>query len=607
MFVGLRPVHTSVLEMPIELGRESDQDDGQIFSVIPGQGLSRMAIAEKSFTDMSRRLVLITPLGGDRVSVQNISRSNTILIESQQPLTPNQQRELLLPVSMSAFDRRINISRATASRTMMWSLDEPVLPSEPLSSNRSLGLASSFPLADQLVDEQSDRFIDWLRAVVSVLQSAISSIDFYKKATRELAELIGLDATYVLELDADGKWRIISDYERMPQSEKQRQNILASNVLDKILTEKRTFWEVPKPTAAAMQTLEESFASVAAPLMTRDGRVTGALYGNRKLFPGAIVQESISKLEAMLVETMAQGISAGRMRVEHERSAAAAQIRFEQFFTPELSQHLADSPDLLSFRDAEVTLLFCDIRKFSSISEALGPARTMEWMSEVMGRMADIAAEYQGALVDYIGDELMVMWGAPSVQPDHATRACRAALEMAAAMEELNKTWEPKIGRRTALGFGLNTGTAGVGNVGFERKFRYAPFGNVVNLASRVQGVTKYFGVDVIVTEATRRDSTFECVCRPLCRVRVVNIAEPVMLYQLCVDESEATKKLCAQYEAALDSFESKDLTSAIHTLSDLLRQHPTDGPSLMLLSRAVEQLLHHDQSFDPVMEMPGK
>lgn len=595
--------------MPLELGRESDQDGGQLFSTIPGQGYTRMAIAEKSFTDMSRRLMLVTPLGGDRIAVQNLSRSNTILIESQQPLTPNQQRELLLPVSMSAFDRRVSIARGTSSRTMMWSLDEPATRGEALSAsaNRSLGLASSFPLADQLGDEQSDRFIDWLRAVVRVLQSALSSIDFYTKATRELAELIGLDATYVLELDEEDKWKIVSEYERLPQGSKYGQELLESNVLDKIKTEKRTFWEVPKPSAAAMQTVEENLASVAAPLLDREGNVIGALYGTRKLFPGTIVHESISKLEAMLVETMAQGLSAGRMRVEHERSAAAAQIRFEQFFTPELSRHLANSPDLLNFRDAEVTLLFCDIRKFSSISEALGPGATMEWMSEVMGNMAEIAAEHEGALVDYIGDELMFMWGAPSEQPDHATLACRAALKMAAAVKDLNAKWEPKIGRPTALGFGINTGTAGVGNVGFERKFRYAPFGNAVNLASRVQGVTKYFGVDLIVTEAAYKLSEAECVCRPLCRVRVVNIAEPVMLYQLCVDDTAETKKLCEQYEEALQNFENKDLTTAIHILSELLKHLPNDGPALMLLSRAVEQLMHADQSFDPVMDMSGK
>jgi adenylate cyclase len=309
----------------------------------------------------------------------------------------------------------------------------------------------------------------------------------------------------------------------------------------------------------------------------------------------------------MLVETLARGVAAGRARVEQERNAAAVRIRFEQFFTPELSRQLAANPDLLTRRDTEVTVLFCDIRRFSTISEERGAEVTMEWLSDVMGVMAECAAIYDGAIIDYIGDELMVMWGAPAAQPDHAMRACQAALKMAWQCSELDAKWRDRLGHPTQFGYGINTGQARVGNVGFERKFRYAPFGNTVNLASRVQGATKYLGANVVITDATFQQLRSRPISRRLCSVRVVNIEQPVMLYELRPDDTSETKELCQQYEQALTLFEQENLPQSTSILSEILRTHPNDGPTLLLLSRAVNCLLHQEQPFNPVFDLPGK
>jgi len=104
----------------------------------------------------------------------------------------------------------------------------------------------------------------------------------------------------------------------------------------------------------------------------------------------------------------------------------AARVQFEQFFTPSLASELAARPDLLKGRSLEVTLLFCDIRGFSRISERLGPGGTVEWISNVMEVLSDCVLAHQGVLVDYIGDELIAMWGAPKEEPQHAQLACRA-------------------------------------------------------------------------------------------------------------------------------------------------------------------------------------
>src|SRR5262249_42295781 len=152
-----------------------------------------------------------------------------------------------------------------------------------------------------------------------------------------------------------------------------------------------------------------------------------------------------------------------------------------QFFTKELSEQLALEPDLLEGRDEEVTVLFSDIRDFSRISERLGPARTVEWGGDVMETLSECVLAHRGVLIDYIGDELMAMWGAPVKQEDHARLACRAALDMLGQVETLNQRWQSILGGPLRLGTGINTGVARVGNTGTRRKFKYGPLGNTVN------------------------------------------------------------------------------------------------------------------------------
>jgi adenylate cyclase len=199
------------------------------------------------------------------------------------------------------------------------------------------------------------------------------------------------------------------------------------------------------------------------------------------------------------------------------------------------------------------------------------------------------------------------MWGAPADQPDHASRACRAALKMAGKSDELDRKWRDRIGHPTRFGIGVNSGRARVGNVGFDRKFRYAPFGNTVNLASRVQGATKYLGAGVVITEATFQQLRFKTLSRRLCSVRVVNIEQPVVLYEIFDEDRPEVRELCQQYQVALTLYEKEEQAKAIRILSDILRLHPDDGPTLLLLSRAVEALLKREGAFNSVFDLPGK
>ena len=233
----------------------------------------------------------------------------------------------------------------------------------------------------------------------------------------------------------------------------------------------------------------------------------------------------------------------------------------------------------------------------------------MEWIGDVMGALSDCVLAHAGVLVDYIGDELVAMWGAPSAQPQHAGLACRAATDMLAALPELNARWQATLVEPMAFGIGINSGMARVGNTGSKHKFKYGPLGNTVNLASRVQGATKYLKAPILITGASRSRLGADYSVRRLCRVRVVNIEEPVELYELAEPNRPGWDKLREGYESALAAFEQKNFRHAARVASALLEDWQDDGPSQLLLraSAPPKMLVSPDSDFDPVWEPAGE
>jgi adenylate cyclase len=378
-------------------------------------------------------------------------------------------------------------------------------------------------------------------------------------------------------------------------------------VLARVLAEKRTFWNKVDSSVDVLSSMSVLEAYVAAPILDVAGNVLGALYGHREGLPGEAGKGEITQLEALLVETLACGVAAGLARLEEQKATLRQKVQFEQFFSARLAERLEAEPDLLAGRDAEVTVLFCDLREFSAVSEKVGPAKTMEWIGGVLDPLSDAVVDAGGVLVDYVGDELLAMWGAPSPQADHARLACATARRMVEALPEINARWEGVIGRPTRFGIGINSATARVGNTGSTRKFKYGPLGNGVNLGSRVQGATKYLRVDALVTGSTRRQLDGSFRLRRVCTVQVVNIAEPVELYELDCGTVRRSDELFPRFEEALVAFDAGNFSAAASRLGGLLDEFPGDGPALVLLSRAVDAMVRPPEVFSPVWKLPGK
>jgi adenylate cyclase len=224
-----------------------------------------------------------------------------------------------------------------------------------------------------------------------------------------------------------------------------------------------------------------------------------------------------------------------------------------------------------------------------------------------MGSLSDCVIDHQGVLVDYIGDELMAMWGAPEERPDHAKLACRAALAMLDRLPALSDRWRAILGEPIQLGIGVNSGIARVGNTGTYRKFKYTPLGSTVNVASRVQGATKQVRLPLLISGATARLQQDAFPCRRVCRVRAVNIQEPIDLFELVGEATPAWTDLKQRQEEALDAFERRDFHTSTRILGNLAAEYPDDGPTLLLLSRAVAALSQQPSEFDSVWNLPGK
>jgi adenylate cyclase len=363
---------------------------------------------------------------------------------------------------------------------------------------------------------------------------------------------------------------------------------------------------MPGPETGASESLSGVETVVAAPILDKSGGVIGALYGERRRMM-RVQQPPLGALEASLVELLARIVAGGLARIEEEQRAASAQAMFEQVFTPQLAQQLQACPDMLEGRDRDVTVLFCDIRGFSRISEELGAQQTIAWCRDVLDRLSGCVMAEDGVVVDYIGDGLMAMWGAPGEQPDHAARACRTALAILNELPALNQKWSDLLKEEMALGMGINSGVAQVGNVGSRHKLKYGALGNTVNVASRVQGASKYFKCPVLLTGETQSRLGDQFPTRRLGQVRVVNIARPVQLHQLFPRGWEVAEQARVEYEKALELFEARDFGGAARTLGQWRAHCPQDDPVLVLMYRAVRAMVEGDPPGHPVWELKEK
>ncbi|MGB8931775.1 MAG: adenylate/guanylate cyclase domain-containing protein, partial [Anaeromyxobacteraceae bacterium] len=239
-----------------------------------------------------------------------------------------------------------------------------------------------------------------------------------------------------------------------------------------------------------------------------------------------------------LVQMMAMFLAGTTYRYfSEEREKRRARETFGRFLSPAMvEQVLAKEGALrLGGDKRELTVLFSDIRGFTTLSEKLDPHVLLEFLNEYLTPMTDIiVSDQRGTLDKYIGDAIMAFWGAPQEQPDHALLACRAALQMMDRLQGLKARWRERGLPEIDIGVGINTGQMSVGFVGSQDRFyNYTVLGDAVNLASRLEGANKEYGTHVIIGPATFERVQGRVLTRELDQVRVKGKREPVKIHEL--------------------------------------------------------------------------
>jgi adenylate cyclase len=263
---------------------------------------------------------------------------------------------------------------------------------------------------------------------------------------------------------------------------------------------------------------------------------------------------------------------------------------FSFYLSPEMIRRIAEDPGSLRLGGEEVvgTAVFTDIRGFTSIAEELSAHQTATMLNEYFSAITQTIFDTSGTLIKYIGDAVFALWGAPLPLPDHAARACRAALAMARA--------RPGAASGTALvtRIGVHSGPMLVGNLGSHQRFDYTAIGDTVNLASRLESLNKALGTCALISGETLAQTDGTLVVRSIGRMRVAGRAEPVSIYELLGERGETTVPDAAtigRFEAALSAFAARRFDEAAAAFREVEREAGgQDGPSAFYL-RTIERL----------------
>ena len=267
------------------------------------------------------------------------------------------------------------------------------------------------------------------------------------------------------------------------------------------------------------------------------------------------------------------------------REKAHLRAVFSQYVSrPVVDRILADPKRArLGGERKELTVLFSDIRGFSQVAEGMPPEELAAFLGEYLTPMTDLVLASGGTLDKYIGDAIMAIWGAPIDMPDHAAGACEVALKMQEALVGMNRVWKQAGRPAIAIGVGLNTGPMAVGNMGSTARFEYTVLGDQVNLGSRLEALTREYGVGILVGEATAKAAGAGYVFREIDLVRVKGRATAAPVFELC---GRAGYVVDPAWAEALALYRKRELPAAKERFAKL-----ANDPAAVVMARRCEVL----------------
>jgi len=273
-----------------------------------------------------------------------------------------------------------------------------------------------------------------------------------------------------------------------------------------------------------------------------------------------------------------------------ERERKRIRAAFQNYVAPDVVNIMLQHPEKLKLggEKREMTVLFSDIRGFTTLSEQMEPETLVNLLHSYLNPMTEVVFRHNGTMDKYIGDAIMAIYGAPLPLPHHAQCACETALDMLATLTELWEEWRSQGLPELRIGIGINSGAMTVGNMGSQRLFDYTVIGDNVNLASRLEGLNKYYGTNILISAATQQLLPETFILREVDRVRVKGKKAPVSIFELRGQGQPQGQEaeLLELFQTGLTAFRQRQWERAAASFQQCLALNPEDGPAKLLLSR---------------------
>lgn len=512
--------------------------------------------------------------GGTTVDLANYGRS--IALESGPRIHRGRAVTLELPFTFSVGDTQVQVFDTETSHALDFSLTHLSEMGEPTQAGS----------ATDRISPGAQTLAAWLETLGELQRNVAGSQELLDVAARAVFNPGGLDGGMVLMRDK-GSWEITATHiSRSTTGVGYRQDLV-----DKAVEQKKTIYHDAEQ-VDANPAIDDFHTAVVCPIFGADDEVVGVIYGFRSLNVRNN-RRGIRLLEAQFVRVVADSLSAGMIRLESEAEAARSNVLLEQVFSPKITKQLQANPTFLESKECEVSVLFADLRKFSTISERIGNRETYELLADVMDRFSKIIRDLDGVIIDFYGDGVSAFWNAPIEQKEHAMFACCAGMEILKSMREVNEIWSDRLGEELRVGIGVHTGLAQVGNSGSRTRIKYGPRGNTVNLASRLETHTKRVGVPMLISgeSAAKVEGSFDL--QRIIKTTLPGMRTPGDVFQIV---PKAEKTYLNEYDAALACYESGDLEKTLNELSELESKWTSDpvvkflkAETLQMLGRPVE------------------
>ena len=293
-----------------------------------------------------------------------------------------------------------------------------------------------------------------------------------------------------------------------------------------------------------------------------------------------------------------------------ERAKQKLRDAFASYVPASLADQVTKNPDALKLggEKKKLTVLFCDLRRFTTYSEHLAPQKVVTFLNRFFDRMTAAVFEHDGTVDKFIGDGMMAIFGAPLDLSDHPARACGAALSMAEELDTLNQgdaLNDAGPHAQISVGVGINTGEMVAGNIGSSQRFEYTVVGDAVNLAARIEPLNRILGTRILVSDMTYQGlGSTPWTFLKLGSVRVKGREDPVTLYELLDPNTHPEPDvLCTRFEEALALYHQREFAAARAAFEECRALHPGDGPASYYADRCAA-CENDSRRYEPVLDL---